>query len=114
MAERAVRGVGLGTSSYESDRGVALADRAIFTYHCPQGHTIELPLALGAHTPLLWECPHCGSDALLEGAHAPEKEPTKPARTHWDMLLERRSIYELQLLLEERLALLRGQERQSA
>jgi hypothetical protein len=31
----------------------------------------------------------------------------KPARTHWDMLLERRSIPELEELLEERLTLLR-------
>ena len=32
----------------------------------------------------------------------------KPARTHWDMLLERRSIAELEVLLDERLALLRA------
>ncbi|MGB7425370.1 MAG: RNA polymerase-binding protein RbpA, partial [Ornithinimicrobium sp.] len=32
---------------------------------------------------------------------------TKPQRTHWDMLLERRSIPELEELLEERLTLLR-------
>ncbi|SHF63871.1 RNA polymerase-binding protein RbpA [Streptoalloteichus hindustanus] len=32
--------------------------------------------------------------------------PTKPARTHWDMLRERRSIPELEQLLAERLALL--------
>jgi hypothetical protein len=35
-------------------------------------------------------------------------KPTKPARTHWDMLLERRSIAELEALLDERLALLRS------
>lgn len=114
MAERSVKGVGLGSPSYESDRGIALAERELFTYHCPNGHRIELPLARGAHTPVVWECAHCGADALLEGAIAPEKAPVKPARSHWDMLLERRSIYELQLLLEERLALLRGEERKTA
>jgi hypothetical protein len=31
-------------------------------------------------------------------------------RTHWDMLLERRTIADLQELLTERLALLRNQE----
>ena len=31
-------------------------------------------------------------------------------RTHWDMLLERRSIAELEELLTERLALLRGHQ----
>lgn len=114
MAERSLRGMGLGGSSYESDRGVALVGREIHRYHCPNGHLIELPLAHGAFAPLIWECAHCGSEALLEGAVAPEKPAPKPQRTHWDMLLERRSIYELQLLLEERLALLRGDERQSA
>ena len=34
----------------------------------------------------------------------------KPARTHWDMLRERRSIAELEDLLAERLTLLRSGE----
>jgi hypothetical protein len=34
----------------------------------------------------------------------------KPARTHWDMLLERRSVKELEEILAERLELLRGGE----
>ncbi len=34
----------------------------------------------------------------------------KPARTHWDMLLERRSEKELEEILKERLELLRGGE----
>lgn len=114
MSEKALRGTGLGGTSYESDRGVPLVERTEHTYHCPQHHVIIIPLVRGAAAPTLWECPHCGSEALLEGAQAPEKEAPKPARTHWDMLLERRSIYELQLLLEERLALLRGDERKSA
>jgi hypothetical protein len=45
---------------------------------------------------------------------APEAKPEKHQRTHWDMLLERRTIADLEILLEERLALLhaqRGEER---
>ena len=38
----------------------------------------------------------------------PEEKAIKPSRTHWDMLLERRSIPELEELLEERLELLRA------
>ena len=34
---------------------------------------------------------------------------TKPARTHWDMLRERRSIEELEELLAERLDEIRGE-----
>ena len=40
----------------------------------------------------------------------PEEKAEKPARTHWDMLLERRSISELEDILTERLELLRGGE----
>ena len=47
-------------------------------------------------------------DAKLQGGGPePEAKPVKHQRTHWDMLLERRSIPELEELLEERLTLLR-------
>ena len=50
-----------------------------------------------------------GAEAKLQGGGPePEAKPVKPARTHWDMLLERRSIPELEELLEERLTLLRA------
>lgn len=114
MGEKALRGMGLGGTSYESERGVVLVPRQTAGYLCPRGHRIEIPFAQGVHHPVLWECPRCGGQALEVGADAPVKNETKPARTHWDMLLERRSIHELQLLLEERLAILRGEERQSA
>ena len=39
-----------------------------------------------------------------------EEKAEKPARTHWDMLLERRSVEDLEVLLTERLELLRGGE----
>jgi hypothetical protein len=45
---------------------------------------------------------------------APETKPEKHQRTHWDMLLERRTIADLEVLLQERLALLheqRGEQR---
>ena len=42
-----------------------------------------------------------------EIAPEPPKE-VKPARTHWDMLMERRTRADLEELLEERLALLRA------
>lgn len=114
MAEKVLRGTGLGGMSYETDRDVQLVPRALSAYSCAHGHRIEVPFAAGIAVPLLWECPKCGEDALLDGATAPQAAPSRPARTHWDMLLERRSIHELQLLLEERLALLRGEQRRSA
>ncbi|RPF28424.1 MULTISPECIES: RNA polymerase-binding protein RbpA [Georgenia] len=112
MAERSLRGMKIGANSMESEEGVDFAPRMMARYTCPDGHSFQLPFAADAEVPPVWEC-RCGKEALLLDATKPEpKKPVKPPRTHWDMLLERRSIGELEVLLEERLELLRsGQAR---
>ena len=107
MAERSLRGSRLGALSMETDANVVPSERRITTYLCPNGHTIELPFSVEADVPPTWEC-RCGGVAKLQGGGPePEAKPVKPQRTHWDMLIERRSIPELEELLEERLVLLR-------
>ncbi len=106
MADRSLRGTRLGTFSMESDTNVVPSERRITPYVCPQGHRIELPFSVEADVPPVWEC-RCGSEAKLLDGPEPEARQVKHVRTHWDMLLERRSIPELEELLEERLALLR-------
>jgi hypothetical protein len=101
----ALRGTRLGATSLENDRDVEFAPRMTVTYNCPAGHVINMPFSAEAEVPVEWECA-CGELALLVDATKPEPKPVKPVRTHWDMLLERRSIAELEELLEERLALL--------
>jgi len=109
MAERStLRGSRLGAVSYEDERGVVLAERQTVEYDCPNGHEISMVFATEAEIPPVWECPKCGAESLLVDGHAPDRKVTKPARTHWDMLLERRSVEELEALLEERLSLLRA------
>ncbi|GAB7189595.1 RNA polymerase-binding protein RbpA [Kineococcus sp. NUM-3379] len=114
MSERNLRGSRLGAASLESESGVEPAERQKVTYHCPHGHVVVVPMSIEADVPPVWEC-RCGAEALRDDAEAPEKKATRPARTHWDMLLERRTIAELEVLLDERLQLLRnGQIRRSA
>ena len=115
MADRSLRGTRLGAYSMESEENVVPSERQITTYLCPNGHKIELPFSVEAEIPPTWEC-RCGEAALLQGGDTPQPKPTKPVRTHWDMLLERRSIPELEELLEERLTFLRDSrgERRSA
>jgi hypothetical protein len=91
----------------ESDTGVQPAARQDVKYHCANGHTVVVPLSVEAEVPALWEC-RCGLMALRENTTLPEPKPGKPARTHWDMLMERRTTAELEVLLEERLQLLRS------
>ncbi len=111
MADRALRGMTIGAKSMESEEGVEFAERMNVTFECPLGHVTTIPMSVEAEVPPTWECPECGQPALLRGEEEPEpEEPKKAPRTHWDMLLERRSIEELQVLLDERLELLRTGE----
>jgi hypothetical protein len=106
MAERTLRGSRLVSHSFETDEHVVPSERQITVYVCPQGHRTELPFSVEAEIPSTWEC-RCGADARLVGGPVPEAKQVKHVGTHWDMLLERRSIPELEELLEERLTLLR-------
>lgn len=107
MADRALRGMRLGTQSMERTQGMDLAERHEVTYDCPKGHVLTFLFAVEADTPLTWEC-HCGAEALLRNGAAPEPKEERHQRTHWDMLMERRTIEELEELLEERLHVLRS------
>ncbi len=102
----ALRGSRLGARSYENDDHVELAPRQVTHYDCPNGHVVTMPFSVEAEIPPVWEC-RCGATALLRDGELPEEKPAKHVRTHWDMLLERRSVEDLEVLLEERLDLLR-------
>jgi hypothetical protein len=106
MSDRVLRGTRLGSVSYESDRHTEFAPRQTTTYDCPNGHATEVPFSAEAEIPFTWECRVCGAAAELRDGTRPEEKKGKPARTHWDMLLERRSTAELEEVLAERLAVL--------
>ena len=91
MSERALRGTRLGATSYETDSGIDLAPRQDIEYSCPNGHRFEMPFSLEADVPAMWECRVCGAQALRVDGVAPEEKQGKPSRTHWDMLMERRT-----------------------
>ncbi|MBV0894876.1 RNA polymerase-binding protein RbpA [Microbacterium sp. NC79] len=111
MAERSLRGIRLGAQSLQSEEGVVLMDRTNHTYTCTQcERETTLTFAADAEPPATWECRTCGAEALLvvDGqAVTVDHSEDKVARTHWDMLLERRTREELEEILAERLAYLR-------
>ncbi|MGH3770333.1 MAG: RNA polymerase-binding protein RbpA [Pseudonocardiaceae bacterium] len=114
MADRVLRGSRLGTVSYETDRDHDLAPRRSVVYACPKGHDFTVSFADDAESPMIWECRLHGNESRLSDGAAPEPKKIKPPRTHWDMLLERRSLSELEALLDERLTELRGRRTRSA
>ncbi len=91
----------------ETPANAELADRKDVHYDCPNGHVLTFPFSTEADVPLSWEC-SCGALALLRDGDRSEIKDQKVQRSHWDMLLERRSIPELEELLDERLELLRA------
>lgn len=107
MADRALRGVGLGAKSFEDEEGIEFAERQVIGFDCPENHHFDLTFAVEAELPMEWECAKCGRTALRSDGSRAEAKAGKPVRTHWDMLRERRSIKELETLLTERLQLLR-------
>ena len=108
MAERALRGTRLGATSYENDRNTDLAPRQDIGFDCPKGHHFTVPFAAEAEIPTIWECRICGATAQASDGNRPAPRKTKPPRSHWDMLRERRSIADLEQVLAERLALIQG------
>jgi hypothetical protein len=110
MAERALRGARLGAQSFEDERGVEMAPRQDVEYVCADGRTFTVTMSEEAEIPDTWEDPKTGRmGRRLEGGEPVVKEE-KAARTHWDMLLERRSESELEDILTERLEMLRSGE----
>jgi hypothetical protein len=114
MGERVLRGSRLGTTSYETDRDIDLAPRREVIFDCPNGHETKLPMASDAELPGVWECRTCGASAILRDGEAAEPKAAKHVRSHWDMLLERRSLDDLEDVLSERLAELHQRPRRSA
>lgn len=112
-----MRGMRLGGSSLETERGVRFEERAHFSYQCSAGHVSDIIFAANAEAPETWECKTCSREAVslvdgavVELAFHEEKAP----RSHWQMLLERRTIEELEEILEEQLVSLRERREAAA
>ena len=118
MADRSLRGMRLGSQSLQSEEGVEFASRRKSIYRTDDGTTFDVVFASDAEIPEVWSSPKTGQEGRLvadDGTLVPVEEvETKAPRTHWDMLLERRSRAELEELLQERLEVLRARRGQAA
>lgn len=118
MADRSLRGMRLGTQSLQSEVGVEFSPRKKSTYRAADGTTFEVMFSADAEVPQQWESPKSGQEGILLTSDGEpvvlDEVETKIPRSHWDMLLERRTRAELEELLQERLEFLRarrGQEK---
>jgi len=118
IQDTSMRGTRLGALSYERDDNVEPAERCIVRYECAKGHATLVPFFVEAEDiPVDWNC-RCGR--LAQAAHTvpnmavPEDKVEKHVRSHWDMLMERRTIADLEKLMAERLAEIHAEEPQLA
>lgn len=115
MNSEPVRGARLGTTSNESVDGVTLSPRQTISYTCPNTHVSELIFAAEVEIPESWDCKKCGQSARRDGFEEPEQiADERVIRTHFDLLLERRSRDELEVILQEALADLKERRRKNA
>ena len=116
MADRSLRGMRLGYQSMQSEEGVEFASRTVRVYQDADGGTFEVTFSAEAEVPEFWSNPRTGQEGVLLDAKGKpvviEETEQKAARTHWDMLLERRTREELEELLAERLEFLRARRGQ--
>jgi hypothetical protein len=106
MAQQSMRGIRLGSESFETAAGVSLSPRNTHQYRCAKEHISEVIFAQEAEVPAAWSCKSCSLEAALlddKGNQAFETELPKAPRTHYEMLLERRTRVELEEILGERL-----------
>ena len=104
MGDRMLRGSRLGAVSYESERNTELRRVRCASSCAPRAtasrcRSRSRPKCRGPGS-----AKFDGSVARLVDGTEPEQKKVKPPRTHWDMLLERRSMAELDEILNERLA----------
>jgi uncharacterized membrane protein len=85
-------------------------------YRAADGTEFEVIFAADAEVPQQWESPKTGQEGVLLGSDGVpvvlDETDVKVPRSHWDMLLERRTRAELEELLQERLDYLRSRRGQ--
>jgi hypothetical protein len=108
MADRVLRGSRLGAISYETEYAAEPAPRQLVKFRCERNHEFSVPFAHDAEIPTAWECRLDGTVAKAVDLPEPEAKKVKAPRTHWDMLIERRTIADLEEVLAERLDVLRA------
>ncbi|MDR3128293.1 MAG: RNA polymerase-binding protein RbpA [Bifidobacteriaceae bacterium] len=106
MADNSFKGLAIGGKSLESDEAINFAARFEIEYICSNKHITILPFSAEAEIPPEWEC-RCGKIAYVNGnvTHTSKKKNNR-SKSHWEMLISRRSEEELENNLSQRLKML--------
>ncbi len=111
MSQQTMRGMRLGTQSLESDKGIHFSARNKHLYQCVNDHVSEIVFSADAEIPETWQCKKCSNmgTLLADGKRIVlTATEDKTPRSHWEMLLERRTREELEEILQERIEYIRS------
>lgn len=91
-------------TGFQSEEDYEVAERHNVRFRCSHGHEFAVTFAADVR-PAEWECPRHG---VMSGLTDPDTATIAGAKhgarkTHWEQVLKRRSIPELEALLAERL-----------
>lgn len=114
MTQQTMRGIRLGSQSLESEVGVEYSPRTTYNFLCPNSHSSEVVFAQDADLPESWQCKSCPELGTLLKDGKPitlSIGEIKTPKSHWDMLLERRTKVDLELILKERLSYIRARRK---
>lgn len=117
MSDKRLQGTRLGSISMESDEGVDFVATETVTFRTERGEEFHVTFMEGVDLPYSWNSPHTGdagrrldaSGKPITGDDPNAPTPPAPTVTHWEQLLKRRSIDELEIILAERREEMRAQ-----
>lgn len=110
MSEKRLRGTRLGAISFETEEGVDFVATQTVTFRTDDGEEFQVTFMDGVELPFDWTSPHTGKTGRrldergkpVQGIDPNAPTPPAPTVTHWEQLLKRRTIEELEVILAER------------
>jgi len=112
MNNKQLRGTRLGSISHESEEGVDFVDTENVTFRTEDGEEFTVTFMTGVEVPFDWVSPRTSKvgrrlDAKgkpIQGDDPNAPTPMAPTVTHWEQLMKRRTIDELEAILADRIA----------
>lgn len=116
MSEKRLRGTRLGSISLETEEGVDFVATQLVTFRTEDGEEFSVRFMEGVDLPYDWVSPRSGntgrrldrSGKPIVGVDPNAPVPPPPTVTHWEQLLKRRTIPELEEILANRIEEMRA------
>jgi hypothetical protein len=112
MNNKQLRGTRLGSISHQSEEGVEFVETENVTFRTEDGEEFTVTFMSGVEVPFDWVSPRSSKvgrrlDAKgkpIQGDDPNAPSPIPPTVTHWEQLMKRRTIEELEIILADRIA----------